>query len=321
MISRRLLRIKALLILYAFNRKKGDNLDDAEKELFLAINETYDLYHYLLQLVLEVVDIASGKIETAMQKKIPSHEDLYPNRRFVDNPVISQIEMNEALRKFMLKSKFSWSVLHDIPGKLFNELVNWEPYQDYMKSEDIGYKRSRKFLSRFFTEFIRTSEEVHNSLEEISIYWNDDIDFVTMMIEKTIRGIKQDSGPLHPLLDMFKTSEDEMFAKLLLRKAVMNSEKYLDLIDQNTTNWEIERVALMDTHVMQLAITEIVEFPEIPVKVTLNEYIEIAKYYCTAKSSTFVNGILDKIIREMRDKSMFKKSGRGLIGEPGFKKS
>ncbi|MCD4769036.1 MAG: transcription antitermination protein NusB [Bacteroidales bacterium] len=321
MISRRLLRIKALLILYAFNRRAGDNLDDAERELMLAINKTYDLYHYLFLLLLEVVDIASEKIEIARQKKIPSYEDLNPNRRFVDNPVISQIEKNKALNKYRLNSKFSWSVLPELPKKLYIELLNWEPYQVYMKSQDTGYIKSKKFLSKLFTELICTSEELHSSLEEMSIYWNDDIEFVAIMIEKTIRRLKENSGPLHPLMDMFKTADDETFVKLLLRKAVINSEKYLDLIGRNATNWEIDRVVLMDTLVMQLAITEIVEFPEIPVKVTLNEYIEITKFYCTAKSSTFVNGILDKVVREMRDNSMFRKQGRGLIGEPGLKKS
>jgi N utilization substance protein B len=135
------------------------------------------------------------------------------------------------------------------------------------------------------------------------------------MVEKTLKKFKTDSGELTPLMPLFKNAEDEEFVKILFRKAILNTGKCSELIDKNTTNWEVDRIALMDILVMQLAITEILEFPEIPVKVTLNEYIEIAKYYCTSKSSTFVNGILDNIVKEIRDEGLIKKFGRGLIGE------
>jgi N utilization substance protein B len=135
------------------------------------------------------------------------------------------------------------------------------------------------------------------------------------MIEKTLKKFKADSGNNAFMMPLFKNQEDEDFVKILFRKAILHSKQYSELIDKNTTNWEVERIALMDILVMQLAITEIIEFQEIPVKVTLNEYIEIAKYYCTSKSSTFVNGILDNIVKEIREKGLFEKTGKGLIGE------
>jgi len=318
MISRRLLRIKALMILYAFNRKDGDDLAVAEKELMQSIVKTYDLYHYMLLLVLEIVDIASEKIEIARNKNFPTEEDLNPNTRFIDNRVIHFLNENKDLQSYIRTTKLSWSDFPELPRKLYSKMIEWEEYGNYMNKAEDGFSEDRKFIISLIIELITPSEDLQSLLEEMSIYWNDDLGFLTIMLEKTIRSVKSESGPDHKLMPMFKNKDDEIFVKKLLSKTILNSEKYTTLIDSNTTNWEIERVALMDTLVMQLAISEIVEFEEIPVKVTLNEYIEIAKYYCTTKSSTFVNGILDKIVREMRSGNVFKKTGRGLVGEPGI---
>lgn len=318
MISRRLLRIKALMILYAFNRKNGDDLAAAEKELMQSIVKTYDLYHYLLLLVLEIVDIAAEKIEIARNKNFPTEEDLNPNTRFIQNRIVSFLNQNKDLNAYVSKAKLSWSAYPELPRRLYAVMTDWDVYKDYMSAEDDGFAGDRKFIISLLVEMIAGSEDLQSVLEEQSIYWNDDLGFLTIMLEKTLRSVKASSGPDHRLMPMFKNKDDEVFVKRLLEKTILNSDKYTELIDNNTTNWEIERVALMDMLVMQLALSEIVEFEEVPVKVTLNEYIEIAKYYCTAKSSTFVNGILDKIVREMRSGAMFKKSGRGLIGEPGL---
>jgi len=165
------------------------------------------------------------------------------------------------------------------------------------------------------TELFAASEDLNSNLEEQSIYWNDDMEYITAMVEKTLKKFKPESGENVSLLPLYKNEEDEQFVRILFSKSVIHTKKCSELIDKNTTNWEVERIALMDIMVMQLAITEILEFPEIPVKVTLNEYIEIAKYYCTSKSSTFVNGILDNIVKEMREEGLFTKFGRGLVGE------
>ncbi|MDQ1332208.1 MAG: NusB protein [Bacteroidota bacterium] len=317
MISRRLLRIKALMAFYAFNRREDEDLVRAETELMFSIGKTYDLYHYLMLLVLDIADVASGKTEQALRKNMPTPEDLNPNRRFIDNLFILQLRENSALNKYISTSKISWANYSHIPRLLYNKMTVWEPYEEYMKAEGSNYQSDKKFIIRLITEFFSNSEELLNCLEEQSIYWNDDMEYVLAMVEKTLKKFKPEAREKCALMPLFKDKEDEEFVKVLFRKAVINTKKCSDLIDNNTTNWEVERIALMDILVMQLAITEILEFPEIPVKVTLNEYIEIAKYYCTSKSSTFVNGILDNIVREIREKGLFNKVGRGLLGESG----
>jgi len=316
MISRRLLRIKAMLALYAYNRRQDDDLDKAEKELLFSLGKAYDLYHYLMLLIIELADIASEKIKQALQKKIPTPEDLNPNRRFADNAVIKQLSSNQALEKYISSSKLSWVNYSHIPRLIYGKMTAWEEYLKYMGSSEINYSTDKKFIIRLVTELFSTSEDLVNCLEEQSIYWNDDMEYVLIMIEKTLKRFKPESGEKTELMPLFKNEDDKDFVGRLFRQAVLHSKSNSELIDNNTTNWEVERIALMDILVMQLAVTEIMEFPEIPVKVTLNEYIEIAKYYCTPKSSTFVNGILDNIVKEIRNKGLVRKYGRGLVGEP-----
>lgn len=315
MISRRLLRIKALLILYAFNRREEEDLIRAEKELMFSISKTYELYHYLLLLVIEIADLASEKIDMALLKRVPTDKDLNPKRKFVDNQVVRQLRNCRDLSRYMDANKISWAQHRHIPKILYSKMTGWDAYNEYLDSDEISYQSDKKFIIRLITDLFAGSEDLLADIEEQSIYWNDDMEYVASMLEKTFRKFKAQQGPEAKLLPMFKNEEDEEFVMLLFRYAVINGGKYSGLIESNTTNWELERIALMDILVMQLAITEILQFPEIPVKVTLNEYIEIAKYYCTSKSSTFVNGILDKIVRELRDQGLFSKSGRGLVGE------
>ncbi len=315
MISRRLLRIKALIALYAFNRREDENLAPAETELMFSIGKAYDLYHFLLLLVIEIADVACEKIDQALQKKMPTPEDLNPQRRFVDNQVISQLRTNLAFKNYVSSKKLSWANYSHIPRLLYNKMVTWEFYDEYMRLGNHNYLSDKKFIIKLITDLFPNSEDLQSNLEEQSIYWNDDIEYISAMIEKTLKKFKTDSKENTLLMPLFKNEEDEEFVKILFRKAILNSKMCSELINKNTTNWEVERIALMDILVMQLAITEILEFPEIPIKVTLNEYIEIAKYYCTSKSSTFVNGILDNIVKEIREEGLFNKSGRGLVGE------
>ena len=315
MISRRLLRIKALMALYAFNRREDNNLPQAESELMFSIGKTYDLYHLLLLLVVDIADIANEKIDQALQKRMPSPEDLNPRRRFVDNAVIAQLRINKALKDYLSSKKLSWTNNPHIPRVLYNKMTAWNVYEEYMRSETHTYQTDKKFIIRMITELFILSEDLNSNLEEQSIYWNDDMEYITAMVEKTLKKFKSDSDENAALMPLYKNEEDAEYVKILFRKTILHDKKTSEFIDKNTTNWEVDRIALVDILVMQMAITEILEFPEIPVKVTLNEYIEIAKYYCTSKSSTFVNGILDNIVKEMRDGGIFNKYGRGLVGE------
>jgi transcription antitermination protein NusB len=303
------------MALYAFNRREDGNLAQAETELMFSIGKTYDLYHYLLLLVLELADLAGEKIDQALLKRMPTPEDLNPKRRFIDNQLIAQLRKNLDLKKYIASRKLSWVNNSHIPRIMYNKMIAWNVYEEYMMSETHNYLSDKKFIVKLITVLFSESEDLQSNLEEQSIYWNDDMEYISAMIEKTLKKFKTDSGENTHLMPLFKNEEDEEFVKVLFRKAIIHQKKCSELIDKNTTNWEVERIALMDILVMQLAITEIFEFPEIPVKVTLNEYIEIAKYYCTSKSSTFVNGILDNIVKEIREEGLLNKSGRGLVGE------
>ncbi len=300
--------------IYAFNRREDDNLQYAEKELMTSIDKTYDLYHLLLLLVLDIADIAEEKIEQARNKKMPTWEDLNPNCRFVENAVVKMLREHEALNKYVSKNHLSWSDTH-IPRSIYSDLIDWDAYSLYMNSPVSDFSGDKKFIVQMVTELFPNSDELESCLEEMNIYWNDDMEYVTVMVGKTIQQFSLSKGAAQDLKPLFKNEEDEEFVKVLLRKSILNDEKYTQLIEKHTTYWEIDRIALMDMLVMKMAISEIVEFDDIPVKVTLNEYIEIAKYYCTEKSGTFVNGILDKIVRDMKESGMLNKSGRGLIDE------
>ncbi|MGI5914157.1 MAG: transcription antitermination factor NusB [Bacteroidales bacterium] len=313
MISRRLLRIKTLMSLYAFNRRDDNNLPNAEKELIFSIEKTYELYHLLFLLLIEIHDIAIDKIEQAKHKNIPTQEDLNPNYRFVENRVLAQLRNNETLGRYAEEKKLSWVNYRHVVRSIYNEMVEWDIYNQYMNAPLNNYQSDKKFIVQMVTKLFPVLDELENSLEEMSIYWNDDMEYVAVMVGKTIRKFKAGDRSIKEFMPLFKSEDDLDFVKILFRKAVLNGGKYLELIDKHTTNWEVERIALMDILVMQMAINEIVEFSDIPVKVTLNEYIEIAKYYCTSKSATFVNGILDNIVKEIKETGMFSKSGRGLV--------
>jgi len=339
MISRRQLRIKALAVLYACNRKELDDLEAAEQELMLSIRKSYDLYHYLLLLLIALSDLAREKLVLSGLKKMPSPEDLNPNRRFADNRVIAQLRENDQLRNYaqatpalwtrkdrlnsmkalnrwLSTQGISWDDYPEVVRIVFREITQWEGYTAYMNSDEDSYRADQKFIRELVTRFFPASEDLALCLEEQSVYWNDDLPFVAVMIRNTVGKFREkDAGSGMAIPPLFTNEEDEQFVRVLLRKTLLKSENNSAMIDAHTTNWEVERIALMDKLVMQLAITELAEFPEVPVKVTLNEYIEIAKDYCTAKSSTFVNGILDKIVKEMRASGTMAKTGRGLIGE------
>jgi N utilization substance protein B len=215
---------------------------------------------------------------------MPTPEDLNPQRRFVDNILIAQLRKNVQFNGYISTKKLSWSNYPHIPRALYNKMISWEAYEEYMATEEHSYSADKKFIINLITDLFLNSVDLQSNLEEQSIYWNDDLEYISTMIEKTLKKFKAESGEKTSLMALFKNEEDEEFVKILFRKAILHQAKCSELIDKHTTNWEVDRIALMDILVMQLAITEILEFSEIPVKVTLNEYIEIAKYYCTSKS-------------------------------------
>ena len=315
MISRRLLRIKVLQVLYAYYKSDQKDLHKSEKELHFSINKAYELYYYLLLLIIDVAQYAESRIELARNKKVPSWEDLHPNTRFIDNRLISQLRNNEQLLKYLDIHHISWINHPELIKELYGQLVESDSYSKFMSAEEINYADEKKVISDFVGEILLPSESLHQLLEEKSIYWNDDLDFVIAMVQKTLKKFRENDDEKKSMFDLYKNDEDRDFVITLFRKSILNREYALKLIEEKASNWDLDRIAFMDVLIMQMAITEMIEFPSIPTKVTLNEFLDIAKYYSTEKSNTFINGVLDKIMQKLREEKKIRKTGRGLIGE------
>jgi N utilization substance protein B len=273
------------------------------------------LYHYLLGLVIEIEKFAEERIEMGKKKHRPTSADLYPNTRFVNNQLIGQLKNNISLTKYLETSKLTWNGEEDLIRKLYLSLIEQDFYKEYMAAAQNSYADDRKLVEDIFKYLILDSEDIESLLEEQSIYWNDDLDFVVSMILKTFKKFKEFSDERQALLPMFKDDEDRQFAKDLYRKVVLNHTDNEVLIKQHTVNWDIERIAFIDNLILELALSEFLYFPSIPTKVTMNEYIELSKYYSTEKSRNFINGILDKALKDLKKADKIHKAGRGLIGE------
>jgi len=315
MISRRTIRVKVLQTLYTYFSLPDKSINNSEKELFFSIGKTYDLYHLVFQMVLELADFAQLKIDTNLSKLRPTYDDLHPNRKFVDNKVVNQLRINRRLKAYLNQTKITWANHPELIKELFAFLTESDFYQEYMKSKDFSYAEDKRFIDKIFNNIILISEDVHLALEEDSIYWNDDLDLAVAMASKTIKFFNEDSDENQPLLPKFKDEDDRQFAVDLFRKSIINNDELREIIDKHASNWDIERIAFMDILIMQLALCEMIYFPSIPTKVTLNEYIEMAKYYSTEKSRTFINGILDNALKDLKQSNRILKTGRGLIGE------
>jgi N utilization substance protein B len=315
MISRRILRIKILQLLYAYFQSADSSINKFEKELFFSIQKTYDLYHYLLLLVIDIADYANSRIEIARQKHIPTREDLNPNTKFVNNLVIQQLRANKQLNQYLSATRLSWINSPELIRKLHNRIRMTPYFKEYMEDSSGNYEQDKKLIIEIYSSEIINTESIYQTLEEQSIYWNDEVEFVISMIAKTLKGINEKDGENAPLMLLFKNDDDKEFARDLFRKVVIHKEEYGKLVESYTENWDVERIAFIDLLILIMAITEAVAFPSIPTRVTINEYLEIAKFYSTEKSSLFINGILDKIFKYLKDEQKIVKAGRGLIGE------
>lgn len=315
MISRRTIRIKVLQILYAYYASPDKSMNTSEKELFFSLSKSYDLYHYLFAFLIEMADYARHKIETNLSKLVPAFEDLHPNSRFIDNRIIQLLRSNRRLQAYLNQSKPGWVNHPELVRDMYTFLTESEFYKDYMALPESSFFEDRKFVEKIFQNIILITEDLHVVLEEESIYWNDDIDLVVAMIIKTLKTFDEKSDEFQPLLPKFKDQEDEQFAKDLFRKTILNHDELQDLVKLHSSNWDLDRIAFMDILILQLALSEFLYFPSIPTEVTLNEYIELSKYYSTDKSRNFINGILDKALKELKQSQKIRKTGRGLIGE------
>ena len=312
MISRRLLRIKALKALYAHLKSESDSLMASEKTLKASIDKTYDLYFQMLSLIVEVARYADERQQAAMQKKLPTYEDLNPNRKFVENSVVHLIANSDAINDYLASHKLSWARYPELIKALYLQLEQSEYYKKYMTSQERSFREDLALVTDFYTNELESSEMLEEVLDEQSILWNDDLGFALIMVTRTLSNIRPSHNEVK-VLPKFKSEEDLDFAMELFEKAAINYDSNLEIIEQFTRNWDIERIAFMDNVIMVTAVAELTSFPSIPVKVTLDEYIEIAKFYSTASSSTFINGVLDKVVTTLTEEGKINKSGRGLI--------
>lgn len=301
MLSRRLLRVKVMQTVYGHFRGGGEQtIRETEKELFHSIAKSYELYHLLLLLIVDLRDYAEKRIDIGLSKKRPTYEDQNPNRKFINNRVALQLKDNKQLLKYIETTGLSWKNNEQFVKDIYKIIIESDLYRDYMESEEDSYEADRKFLAKLVEKVIGQHLPLYSLFEEQSIYWNDEAEFVVSIVVKTLKEFTEENGEDQSLQAEFKDEEDREFVKTLFRKTIANNEDYLELIRKFSRNWDLERVANLDIVLMQIAIAEVMEFNKIPVKVSLNEYIEIAKHYSTPKSGTFINGILDKVIEHLK---------------------
>ena len=308
MINRVLIRLKIVQIVYAYYQNGGKNLDTAEKELFFSLSKAYDLYNYLLLLMVEVTKQAERKQNAAKAKLLPSEEELHPNTKFVDNRFIAQLEVNEQLRQFAESQKKTWENESEFVKSLCEKIMATDTYQNYMEAETSSYEEDRELWRKLYKTIIFKSEELDQVLEDQSLYWNDDKEIVDTFVLKTIKRFEEKNGAKQELLPEFKDDEDQDYARRLFRRAILNADYYRHLISEGTKNWDLDRVAFMDVVIMQIALAEILSFPNIPVSVSLNEYVEIAKLYSTPRSGAFINGTLDGIVNVLKNENKLTKN-------------
>ncbi|GAK36631.1 transcription termination protein NusB [Bacteroides graminisolvens DSM 19988 = JCM 15093] len=286
--------------MYAYYQNGSKNLDSAEKELFFSLSKAYDLYNYLLMLMVALTNYAQKRVDAGKAKLAPTSEDLSPNMKFIENKFVAQLEVNKQLLEFISNQKKTWDNDQEFVKELYDKITASDLYKEYMASSDSSYEADRELWRKLYKSFVFNNDSLDQVLEDQSLYWNDDKEIVDTFVLKTIKRFEESKGASQPLLPEFKDDEDQEFARRLFRRTILNGDYYRHLISDNTRNWDLDRVAFMDVVIMQCALAEILSFPNIPISVSLNEYVEIAKLYSTAKSGSFINGTLDGIVNQLK---------------------
>ncbi len=312
MLNRRHIRIKVLQAFYAFFQSNNEDVLKGEKELFHSIEKIYDLYIFILLLLPSLKRQASLQIEEAKRSAFLRQDIHILKTGFVNNQLIDLLEQSKVLQKISADRKINWEgdVENDLTKKIFKEIYSTDNYKNLLDNQYPSFNDDKDALVQLYKKEICNQEKLHHFFDEKSIYWQDDLDHVSSMILKTLKSISKDQEL--EILPLWKEDEYE-FTQNLFRKAVLQKEENDAVLQNYSKNWEKERLATMDSLLMNLAMTEALEFSSIPIKVTLNEYIEISKFYSTPKSNSFINGILDRIFEDYKKDGKLVKRGRGLI--------
>jgi len=318
MLYRRHLRIKALQALYSFYTGGTEDLVKGEKELLNSINKIYELFVWQLSFMVEVKRFATVRMEENKKKFYPTEEELNPNLKFINNRVLNNIEENKEFRKKESLLKINWKDQEDMVLKFYKEMREADYFKKYMSNGQSSLQDDKNFIIKLIDLQLSKYSLLQSFYEEMSVYFSDGYDLVTILLIKFTNTLSDKHNELSPLPGIYKTgtsqtNDDKEFLKKLYRKVILENDSFDDVLKARTKNWDYERIPLMDLLLLKMAMVELTEIPTVPVKVTLNEYIELAKYFSTAKSKTFVNGVLDKLIRDFKEEGKIKKLGRGLV--------
>jgi len=306
--------VKVMQALYALHQSENPDLLKEEKFLNASTAQMYDLYLILIDLLVEIHAHAKDILERSQQKMLATESEKNPNLKFVNNPVLIKLSENELLQKELKKAKLNnWRLDSEYVVLLYNALLESDFYADYMASASTDFKQDRDFVIDFFTEIVAPNDKLYDYLEDYRLTWVDDLPVVNTTIVKRLGKLKPNSPESTILPKLYKDEEDRQFAKDLLLRTARNDEEYEAEILGNTPNWDQDRIAALDKILIKMALCEFLRFSSIPVKVTINEYLELSKEYSTPKSSIFVNGVLDRLVKKYKKDNRLNKAGRGLI--------
>ena len=306
MINRDLIRRKIVQLTYAYYQNGNRNMDNAEKELLFSLSKAYDLYNYMLQLIVAVTKEARKRYDLEVARAQREGTEA-PSQRFAFNRLAVQLEENKMLSEWVDAKNSTWDEDIEFVRKLYTNITSSEVYQEYMESEDDSYEADREAWRKFYKLFVMNNDDLDALLEEKSLYWNDDKDVVDTFVLKTIKRFEETNKANQKLLPEYKDAEDRDFARKLFRSTILNGDQYQRYMSDASRNWDFSRLAYMDVVLMQIAIAELVNFPNIPATVTINEYVDLAKAYSTPRSGGYINGMLDNIGRFLIDKGIILK--------------
>ena len=319
MLNRRILRIKAFKVLYSSVLAGNMSLAEAEAQLELSCEATRDLYIYMLGIVSPLTKIAQERIEAGKSKFNPTEEERNPNMKFAENELAKFLDEDVDFQKVFKKKKFEWMQYDLFLKKVMTSVASKEYYAEYMASDDKSLAEDCKLFTRIFEEEFVDSEELEKILEDKSLYWNDDLAYSLTWCCKTLKNIaKGENWSLIPLYqsEMLKgegVESDKLFVRRLLKASFAGYERYSAMVAEAVSGWEKERLFSTDVVLVVMGLAEAASFPTIPVKVTMNEYVEISKFYGTPKSRSFVNGLLDKLVQQLANDGQINKEGKGLL--------
>ncbi|GAA3567687.1 transcription antitermination factor NusB [Snuella lapsa] len=314
MLNRRHIRVKVMQTIYAFKGGESDDFSKDQKFLLFSIDNMYNLYLLVISLLLEVLKRAESDLQKKQRKHLATKEDKDPNRKFVNNEVFKILQENVALKdELETHSVNDWQLDSEYVDVIFKAIVNSDLYKEYMQTRVSDFKEDKLFIIDVFKEIIAPNDKLYDYIEDKNLTWLDDLPTVNTTILKLLRKVKRNVAENHFTPKLYKDIEDKQYAIDLFRKTLLNRTTINKEIELKTQNWDSERIASIDFVLLQMAIGELKFFPSIPVKVTINEYLEIAKEYSTPKSSIFINGILDKLVKEYTEAGTLNKVGRGLM--------